>query len=86
MTDQERLKSRKETLRRYRAKNREKINTYRRQWRRQKRNRFFEGKVCPLCEMLLVDNCFKSRIYCEDCIKRFKNNTKNHSKRMSRLK
>lgn len=86
VTPDERKQNRKETLRRFYNKNKDKINSFRRELRKKKRNKLLQGRFCPLCEMVLEDNNFGIRIYCRDCVNRFKDRTRNHSKRVNRAK
>lgn len=84
LTPQEKIIRHREAKRRWQKNNRARYNGYRRLWRQKKRNEALTDKHCLLCEILMVDNAYGTRLYCRDCVDRFKQRTKNHNKRYRR--
>ena len=57
---------------RWRLANRDRINARRRELRAIKKKESTGDKKCPRCEIFLKGNNHGTKVYCRDCVNRFK--------------
>lgn len=75
----EKMKNRKLSDRKYLESHRAQINDYRRRKRKEKKLAQMQGKKCLNCDILMVERCKGTRIYCESCIKNYPKEVRRHS-------